>query len=59
MADRVVVHRRVVREPAVVERSTIVTPTRPAVIEKRTTTTTTTEPARVKVKEVDTDDDDD
>ena len=60
LANRVVVHRTAVEPaPTVVEKSTVVTPGRPAIIEKKsTTTTTTTEPAKVKVEEVDDDDDD-
>jgi hypothetical protein len=63
LADRVVVHRKVVEaEPSVVERSTVVEqPARKPVVEqkKTTTTTTTSEPTRVRVKDRDDDDDDD
>jgi hypothetical protein len=64
LADRVVVHRQAVVNPApaVVEKSTVIeTPARkPAVIEKKTTTTTTTvEPTKKVVVDEDDNDDDD
>ena len=61
IADRVVVKRQTVvsPEPTVVEKRTVVEPTRrPVVVEKQTTTTTTKEatPAKVRVEDVDDDD---